>query len=220
MNYLSASLLAADFTRLGEQIRAVDEAGAHYIHFDVMDGCFVPNISMGIPVLESVRKCTKKVLDVHLMIEDPARYLEDFAKAGADIITVHAEAATHLDQTIRAIKSLGLKAGVALNPATPLCFVDYILDMADMILVMTVNPGFGGQKIIEYTVTEKIRDLRKMIRDRGLDTDIEVDGGITIDNVSQVLDAGANVIVSGSSVFKGDAADNTQRFLKLLLERS
>ena len=220
MNYLSASLLAADFTRLGEQIRAVDEAGAHYIHFDVMDGCFVPNISMGIPVLESVRKCTKKVLDVHLMIEAPARYLEDFAKAGADIITVHAEAATHLDQTIRAIKSLGLKAGVALNPATPLCFVDYILDMADMILIMTVNPGFGGQKIIEYTVTEKIRDLRKMIRDRGLDTDIEVDGGITIDNVSQVLDAGANVIVSGSSVFKGDAADNTQKFLKLLLERS
>ena len=216
MNYLSASLLAADFAKLGEQIRAVDEAGAQYIHFDVMDGCFVPNISMGIPVLESVRKCTKKVLDVHLMIEKPEAYIGDFAKAGADIITVHAEAATHLDQVIRTIKKAGCRAGVALNPATPLCAVDYVLGMADMILIMTVNPGFGGQELIDYTLTRKISELKDMIEKRGLDTDIEVDGGITLDNVEDVLKAGANVIVSGSSVFKGDAAENTKKFLEKL----
>jgi len=213
MVYLSASLLAADFANLGEQIRAVDEAGAHYIHFDVMDGCFVPNISMGIPVLESIRKCTAKVFDVHLMIQNPSLYIADFAKAGADIITVHAEATTHLDQTIRQIKSLGKKAGVAINPATPLSAVEYILDMADMILVMTVNPGFGGQEIIDYTLTKKIAALRELISDNGLNTDIEVDGGVTIDNVDKVLNAGANVIVSGSSIFRGDPAKNTRRFL-------
>ena len=218
MNYLSPSLLAADFTILGEQIREVDEAGAQYIHYDVMDGCFVPNLSMGLPVLKSIRKSTNKVLDVHLMIEDPSRYIDDFAKAGADIITVHAEAARHLDQVIRSVKSLGLKAGVALNPATPLCAIEHILPMADMILIMTVNPGFGGQKIIDYTF-DKIAALRNMIRERGLNTDIEVDGGVTLDNVGKVLDAGANVIVSGSSVFAGDAAENTRRFLEILGSR-
>ncbi|MCR4947045.1 MAG: ribulose-phosphate 3-epimerase [Lachnospiraceae bacterium] len=215
MNYLSASLLAADFAKLGEQIQEVDKAGAHYIHYDVMDGCFVPNISMGIPVLSSIRKCTDKILDVHLMIEDPARYIGDFAKAGADIITVHAEAATHLDQVIRSIKALGLKAGVALNPATPVNVVENILQMADMILIMTVNPGFGGQKLIDYTL-DKITVLREMISDKGLNTDIEVDGGVTVDNVDKVLKAGANVIVSGSSVFKGNATENTKRFLEKL----
>ena len=215
MNYLSASLLAADFARLGEQIGEVDRAGVQYIHYDVMDGCFVPNISMGIPVLSSIRKCTDKTLDVHLMIDDPSRYIGEFAKAGADILTVHAEAATHLDQVIREIKALGLKAGVALNPATPLCMVENVLHMADMILIMTVNPGFGGQKIIDYTL-EKVSELRSMIREKGLDTDIEVDGGITLDNVEKVLEAGANVIVSGSSVFVGDAAENTRRFLEIL----
>lgn len=215
MNYLSPSLLAADFTRLGEQMRMIDQAGAQYFHYDVMDGMFVPNISMGLPVLESIRKVTKKKLDVHLMIEQPQRYISDFADAGADIITVHAEACAHLDQTVRDIKREGVMAGIALNPATPLNVLDYILPEADMVLLMTVNPGYGGQKMIDYTL-DKIRELRGIVQRRGLSTDIEVDGGIKLENVEQFLSAGANVIVAGSGVFQGDLAGNVEAFLEKL----
>lgn len=215
MNYLAPSLLSADFARLGEQMRIIDQAGAQYFHYDVMDGAFVPNISMGLPVLQSIRKVTKKKLDVHLMIEHPERYISDFADAGADILTVHAEACTHLDQIVSDIRREGLRAGVALNPSTPLNVLDYILPEIDMVLIMTVNPGYGGQKMIGYTL-DKIRELRGMIQRRGLTTDIEVDGGIKIDNVDQFLAAGANVIVSGSGIFKGDLAGNVEAFLDKL----
>ena len=219
MNYLAPSLLAADFARLGEQMRIIDQAGAQYFHYDVMDGQFVPNISMGLPVLQSIRKVTKKKLDVHLMIEHPEHYISDFSDAGADIITVHAEACTHLDQIVGDIKREGLMAGVALNPSTPLNVLDYILPQVDMVLVMTVNPGYGGQKMIPYTL-DKIRELRGIVQRRGLSTDIEVDGGVKIDNVDQFLAAGANVIVAGSGIFKGDLAGNVEAFLeKLRLER-
>ncbi|MDD7642975.1 MAG: ribulose-phosphate 3-epimerase [bacterium] len=215
MNYLAPSLLAADFARLGEQMRIIDQAGAQYFHYDVMDGQFVPNISMGLPVLQSIRKVTKKKLDVHLMIEHPERYISDFSDAGADIITVHAEACTHLDQIVRDIKREGLMAGVALNPSTPLTVLDYILPEVDMVLIMTVNPGYGGQKMIPYTL-DKIRELRGIVQRRGLSTDIEVDGGVKIDNVDQFLAAGANVIVAGSGIFKGDLAGNVEAFLSVM----
>lgn len=215
MNYLAPSLLAADFARLGEQMRIIDQAGAQYFHYDVMDGQFVPNISMGLPVLQSIRKVTKKKLDVHLMIEHPERYISDFSDAGADIITVHAETSTHLDQIVRDIKREGLMAGVALNPSTPLTVLDYILPEVDMVLIMTVNPGYGGQKMIPYTL-DKIRELRGIVQRRGLSTDIEVDGGVKIDNVDQFLAAGANVIVAGSGIFKGDLAGNVEAFLSVM----
>lgn len=213
MNILSPSLLAADFARLGEQMRMVDQAGAQYFHYDVMDGRFVPNISMGLPVLQSIRKVTKKKLDVHLMIEEPERYISDFSDAGADIITVHAETCRHLDQVVRDIRREGVLAGVALNPATPLSVLDYVLPEVDMVLIMTVNPGYGGQKMIPYTL-DKIRELRGIIQRRGLSTDIEVDGGVKIDNVSDFLAAGANVVVAGSGIFKGDLAGNVEAFLE------
>lgn len=215
MYCLSPSLLSADFARLGEQMRIVDQAGAQYFHVDVMDGRFVPNISMGIPVLESIRKITKKKMDVHLMIEDPQRYISDFSDAGADIITVHAEACTHLDQTVRDIKREGIRAGVALNPATPLSVLDHILSELDMVLIMTVNPGYGGQKLIPYTI-DKVRQLRSLLQRRGLKTDIEVDGGVKLDNVDELLDAGANIIVAGSAIFAGDIAGNVENFLEHL----
>ena len=215
MNYLAPSLLAADFTRLGEQMRIIDQAGAQYFHYDVMDGQFVPNLSMGLPVLQSIRKITKKKLDVHLMIEHPERYISDFSDAGADIITVHAEACTHLDQIVGDIKREGLMAGVALNPATSLSVLDYILPEVDVVLVMTVNPGYGGQKMIPYTL-DKFRELRGIVQRRGLSTNIEVDGGVKVENVDQFLAAGANVIVAGSGVFKGDLAGNVEAFLEKL----
>lgn len=215
MNYLAPSLLAADFARLGEQMRIIDQAGAQYFHFDVMDGTFVPNISMGLPVLQSIRKVTKKKLDVHLMITQPEQYISDFSDAGADIITVHAETCKHLDQIVGDIKREGVMAGVALNPSTPLSVLDYILPELDMVLVMTVNPGYGGQKLIPYTL-DKIRELRGIVQRRGLSTDIEVDGGVKLDNVEQLLAAGANVIVAGSGIFKGDLAGNVEAFLEKL----
>ena len=215
MYFLSPSMLASDYSRLGEEIRTVDEAGAPYIHVDIMDGTFVPSINFGMPAVRAFRKMTDKVLDVHLMVEEPDRYVTEFADCGADIITVHAEACTHLHRTLQHIRSLGKKAGVALNPATPLSVLDYVLDETDMILLMSVNPGFGGQPYIP-AVTGKIRDLREKLAAAGRQMDIEVDGGINLKNLSGILDAGANVIVAGSSVFKGDAAANVRAFLEAM----
>lgn len=215
MNCLSPSILAADFSRLGEQIHKLDEAGAQYVHIDVMDGMFVPSISFGMPLMKSIRPCTDRIFDVHLMIEEPVRYIDDFAEAGADLITVHAEACKHLDRTIEAIKEKGLLAGVAINPATPLSAIEWVLPKVDMVLIMTVNPGVGGQKLIPYTL-DKVRALRAMIEKADLKTDIEVDGGINLENVTEAMDAGANIIVAGSAVFRGDVGENVERFLNIL----
>lgn len=215
MNCLSPSILAADFGRLGEQIAALDAAGAQYVHIDVMDGMFVPSISVGMPVIRAIRSYSDKIFDVHLMIEEPGRYIGDFVDAGADLITVHAESCRHLDRTIDAVKERGILAGVALNPATPLSAVSYVLEKVDMVLVMTVNPGFGGQKLIPYTV-QKIRDLKQLVEERGIRLDIEADGGINLYNVGEVLAAGANVIVAGSAVFDGDVTENVEDFLNIL----
>jgi ribulose-phosphate 3-epimerase len=215
MNCLSPSILAADFSRLGEQVGALDDAGAQYVHIDVMDGQFVPSLSVGLPVVRTLRPYTERMFDVHLMIEEPIRFVDEFAEAGADIITVHAEACKHLDRTIDRIKERGLLAGVALNPATPLETIRYVLPKTDMVLVMTVNPGYGGQKLIPYTV-EKVAELRRLLIKNGLKADIEVDGGVTLDNVGSLLDAGANIIVAGSAVFRGDIRQNTKDFLEIL----
>jgi ribulose-phosphate 3-epimerase len=200
---IAPSILSADFSRLGEQVKAVDEAGADWIHVDVMDGRFVPNITIGPLIVDALRPVTKKPLDVHLMIVEPEKYVEDFAKAGADIISVHAEhnASPHLHRTLGQIRELGKQAGVVLNPGTPLELIEYVLDLCDLVLIMSVNPGFGGQSFIPGVVP-KIRKLRQMCNDRGLDPWIEVDGGLKPANAWQVLDAGANAIVAGSAVFK------------------
>lgn len=214
MYHLSPSILAADFSALGENIRKAEEAGATYLHLDVMDGCFVPSISFGMPVIASLRDKSSMVFDVHLMIDEPIRYIEDFAKAGADIITVHAESCKHLHRTVTAVKELGKKVGVALNPSTPLSVLDYILPELDMVLIMSVNPGFGGQKFIPSTL-QKLRDLKKMTKDYGLTIDIQVDGGVTLENVLEIMEAGANVLVAGTSVFRGDIEKNVEGFLNI-----
>ena len=186
-----------------------------YVHIDVMDGLFVPSISIGLPVIQSIRPLTDRIFDVHLMITEPDRYIDEFVEAGADLLTVHAEACTHLDRTIQKIKEKGILAGVAINPATPVGALSCILGEVDMILLMSVNPGFGGQRLIPYTI-DKIRELRNMLEQRGLKVDIEVDGGVTLENVSQVTEAGANIIVAGSAVFKGDVSANVEGFLRYL----
>lgn len=200
MKKIAPSILSADFSRLGEEVQAVARADADYIHVDVMDGHFVPNITIGPLVVEAVRKVTSLPLDVHLMIENPDLYIPEFARAGADIIVVHAEATHHLHRTVQLIKSFGKKAGVSFNPATPLHQLDYLLDDLDLVLLMTVNPGFGGQSFIEACLP-KIHALRGMLDKRGLETELEVDGGVKIDNIGRISSAGADVFVAGSAVF-------------------
>lgn len=215
MYVLAPSLLGADFKNLEKEVKAVEEAGARYLHLDVMDGAFVPSISFGMPVITSLRGCTDMTFDVHMMVEEPVRYVDDVRVSGADLICIHAEACRHLDSAIAKIRQTGARAGIALNPATPVSAIDLVLPLVDMVLVMSVNPGFGGQKFIPYTL-DKIKALRKRIQELGLNTDIEVDGGVTLDNVKGILDAGANVIVAGSSVFRGDAGENTGKFLDIM----
>jgi len=198
---LAPSILSADFARLGEQIDEVVRAGVDYIHVDVMDGHFVPNITIGVPVVASIRRATNLPLDVHLMIEHPERYVSQFAQAGADIITVHVEASAHLHATIRLIKELGAKAGVSLNPPTPLGAVEEFLPHVDLVLVMSVNPGFGGQPFIPETLP-RIAETRKLLNGRELHAELEVDGGVNADNVPDVVEAGANVLVAGNSIFR------------------
>lgn len=214
---VAPSVLAADFTELGNQLRAVSEAGAEWIHLDVMDGAFVPSISFGMPVIKSIRRATDRVFDVHMMVEEPGRYVEDIKNAGADVITVHAEACKHLDRVISQIKEAGCLAGVALNPATPVSVLEHILDQVDMVLIMTVNPGFGGQKFIPYTL-EKVKAVRRLCDERGLTTDIQVDGGISAANVREVLEAGANIFVAGSAVFGTDPAARTREMVEIFKE--
>ncbi|MCH3964034.1 MAG: ribulose-phosphate 3-epimerase [Clostridium sp.] len=198
---IAPSILSADFSKLGDDIKKIDEYGADMVHIDVMDGMFVPNISFGIPVIKSIRAITRLPFDVHLMIEEPSRYVEDFVKAGADIITVHFEADRHIDRTINYIKSFGVKAAVALNPATKIENIEYIIPNLDMVLVMSVNPGFGGQNYIDYCY-DKIAGIKKLSQKHNEDMMIEVDGGIGIKNIKKVVESGANVIVAGSAVFR------------------
>ena len=215
MMILAPSMLAADFKQLGKELETIQDNGAEYLHFDVMDGMFVPSISFGMPVLQSIKPIVKMVCDVHLMVTEPIRYIEAFKKAGADLITVHVEACEDIYATIAKIRECGCKVGVSICPETPVSAVADLLDKVDMILVMSVHPGFGGQKFIPESL-EKIAELRAMIEEKGVNVDIQVDGGIYTHNVEEVLKAGANIIVAGSAVFNGDVAQNTKDMLALM----
>ncbi len=217
MIQLLPSILSADFSRLGEELQTIEDAGVEMVHIDVMDGKFVPSISLGLPVIASIRKKSKLCFDVHLMIEEPGRYIKEFAEAGADIIGIHAEACSHLHRTVWQVKNAGKKVCVVLNPSTPLNVLEYVLEDLDSVLLMTVNPGFGGQSYIPQ-MTRKISDLSAIIQEKGLDTKIEVDGGIKLNNVRQVIEAGAEWIVGGSAVFENDPAHNVKEFYKIFKE--
>ena len=210
---IAPSILSADFSRLGEHIKELEQCGADMIHIDVMDGMFVPNISFGVPIIKSIRNLTKLPFDVHLMIEEPSRYVEEFARAGADIITIHYEADRHIDRTINYIKSFGIKAAIALNPATSVDAIKYLISNIDMVLIMSVNPGFGGQKYIEYC-TEKIKEVRALADKYNKDLMIQVDGGIDSSNIQKVVNSGADVIVAGSAVFKNGEIGKNIKLLR------
>ena len=216
MNYvLSPSILAADFKVLGQEMKKTEENGAAYIHFDVMDGMFVPSISFGMPVLASIHDATEQFMDAHLMVQEPIRYVEAFQNAGADYVTLHLEACEDVKTTLDKIHACGMKAGLAVNPETDVKELVPYLEDVEMILIMSVHPGFGGQKFIPESL-DKIREVRAMLNEKNLETDIQVDGGIYVENVREVLDAGANVIVAGSAVFRGDAGENTAKFMEIL----
>lgn len=215
MMILAPSMLSADFKELGKEIRAIEENGAEYLHFDVMDGIFVPNISFGIPVLASIRPATRLVCDAHLMITEPIRYIEAFKKAGADLITIHLEACEDVNATIAKIREQDMKVGISICPDTPVDALNEYLDKVDMVLIMSVHPGFGGQSFIP-TSLDKIRELKSIIEEKGLSVDIQVDGGIGMNNVEDVIKAGANIIVAGSAIFKNDTAKNTRDMLEIL----
>lgn len=211
---IAPSILSADFRILGEQVKRVENAGAEFLHIDVMDGRFVPNISFGFPVMNALRGDSKMVFDVHLMIEEPSKYIDDFVKAGADILTIHYEAEKHLDRAIQYIQSKGIKAGVSLNPATDVSVLKYVIGKLDMVLIMSVNPGFGGQSFIEYSL-DKIKAIKEMAQNAGnRDILIQVDGGVGVSNIKKVVDAGANVIVAGSAVFNGDKIEDNIKTLR------